>query len=155
MLAVLGFSALVFFLYVLFLWSTFGVLPSISDGYYSLDKPDRWWPSVIFPLFSIPMMIVGSTGLMFFAGVGICFVGAAPMFREGMEGKVHSVGAMGGIVLGMASMWINFHFWWIPVIFIIGSGLIYYFDKKTHTWWIEILAFFLIFLGLVITNWKG
>lgn len=78
----------------------FGVLKSISQSYYEV----KGFGKAIFTLFiwsiSIPMMIIGSTPLMFFAGALLSFVGAAPAFKEEMEGKVHVIGATGGILIG-------------------------------------------------------
>ena len=89
--------------YVSWIWARYGVLPSISHSYYSL--PDNL--KFIFTLWSwgyaLPAMIVASTPLMFFAGAGICFVGAAAAYREKMTETVHIIGAACAILSSSGS----------------------------------------------------
>jgi hypothetical protein len=149
-IVLLSYVIVVFLSYVIGIWSKFGILNSISESAYHIKN------KALFTLFiwsvSIPIMIVGSTGLMFMAGALLAFVGASPMFKEDMEGKVHVVGATGGIMLGFAGMILNFGLWPLAVIqgaFTLGAIL---FKLKNHTWWIEVLAFILIIAGLVIAK---
>jgi hypothetical protein len=100
--------------------------------------------------FAVPAMIAGDTALMFLAGSGIVFVGAAFDFKERMTKIVHYVAAGLGITFGMLSMWLDFGLWYIPVIFIIGScGLLALRDK---IFWIEVVAFYLILTGLILKS---
>ncbi len=147
----------VFISYISFIWSKYGVLKSISQSYYEL--PVKWQP--LFTLFcwgfAFPAIMIGVpySSLMFFAGTGICFVGAAAAFQEKMTHTVHMVGAIGGVILSQLAIIINFGMWPISAAFVGASLLFMLFRKKLkykQIWWIEILAFLSIcyVLGTVI-----
>jgi hypothetical protein len=144
-------SFIIFVGYLIYVYNTVGILKSVSDSYYKVKQPILFILTMM--LFPIPMMIVGSTPLMFFSGAFICFVGAAPgITRLEMEERVHVIGATGGIILGTASIWIDLHLWY----FAIANALfaIYCSSKfnkiKNHTWWVEIVAFLFMFTTLFI-----
>lgn len=152
------YATIVFISYVVGVYLKYGVLKSISESYYRIKN------KALFTLFiwsvSIPTIIVGETPLLFFAGALLSFVGAAPAFREDVEGKVHVVGATGGIILGFASMAFEFHNYWLAGImlgflaFALPKRLPKKLDKEwingitNYTWWIEIVAFSLLAYGL-------
>lgn len=149
-LGLLIFTIIVFLTYVIGIYSKFGILKSISESVYHIKH------KALFTFFiwgvALPIMIVGSTGLMFMAGAFLAFVGASPMFKEEMEGKVHYVGATGGIALGFAGMILNFGLWPLAVIQGVFTLCAVLFKLKNHTWWIEVLAFILIIIGLIIAR---
>lgn len=144
------FAFIIFTSYVSWVWIKYGILPSISDSYYHSHN------GFLFAMFTwgvgIPIMLVGSTPLMFFAGAFLCFVGSAPTFKEKVQGIVHVIGATGGILLGFLSLWIDFHLWPITAVMATFTVLATVFKLKHHTWWIEIAAFVLILLGLGIAK---
>jgi hypothetical protein len=144
----LAYSALIFFAYLFIVYKRFGILPSISSSYYKLKH------KAVFTFFiwsiAIPMIIIGSSPLMFWAGAFMAFVGASPAFKHELEGKVHIVGAVGGIVLGFLSMWIEVHLYYLPIIMAVSTLYMTLKPIKNHTWWIEVLAYLLIIVGLVI-----
>jgi hypothetical protein len=149
----------VFVGYVSWIWARYGVLPSISDSYYHLPKNLQ----PIFTLFcwgfSLPAIILGSSGLMFFAGAGIAFVGAAAAFKERMTMEVHVAGAMAGVIFSQLAIWLQYGLWPLNLIF-LGIGLPLYLTRfikikgkeicPNRTWWVEILAFLLICIVLGI-----
>jgi hypothetical protein len=150
----------VFIGYVSWIWDKYGVLPSISDSYYHLPKNLQ----PIFTLFcwgfSIPAIILGSSGLMFFAGAGIAFVGAAAAFKEQMTSIVHVVGAMMGVLLSQLAIWLQYGIWQVNIAFLVIAIplTITRFVKikgkeicPNRTWWVEIAAFLAICVALGIT----
>jgi hypothetical protein len=150
-------SMLVFGGYCFYVYKKFGVLTSISESYYQLPENLKWLFTLVTWGYSIPLMIVGSTGLAFFAGAFVCFVGAAPGFKTSLpdlENKVHVIGATGGICLAMAFIWFNLHLYPVPIIMILFT--LYATSKwnkiPNHTWWIEVLAFVLMVFSLAITR---
>ena len=91
--------------YVIPMCAIYGIPVSISDSYYKLRRNLQ----VLFTLsmwgFAIPAIILGveQSGLAFFAGCGIAFVGASPAFKSEngkhtMEGIVHRAGALIGLI---------------------------------------------------------
>ena len=141
----------VFLSYVSFIWIKYGVQKSISDSYYRLPQKSQ----ILFILFcwgfSFPAMILGNCALMFLAGIFICFVGAAAAFKGDKMAKwVHMTGAYGGVLLSQIAIWIHYDMWYITVIFIILSGILFILKVKNKIWYTELLAFgsICIVLGL-------
>lgn len=146
-------SFIIFTLYVGLVTLKFGVLKSVSDSYYSIKR--KYLFTLALWGFALPAIIAANLNgvtlpgvLMFLAGSGICFVGAAPEFRLKLDGDVHVIAAVSGVVLGMASIWL-FGYWYISVLFAVAS-LVIRFTLKNYTWYIEVLAFYLIMLGLLL-----
>lgn len=147
-LILLTFSSVLFISYISYIWSKHGVRQSLSETYYALGKNKNsiftlfWW------FFMIPVMFVSSTPLIFFAGAGICFVGALPSFRNRLEGKVHTISAAVGIILSMVSMVLDFHYWISAISFVLISLLIILLKIRNRTWWIEITAVIVLLSSL-------
>ena len=141
----------VFVSYVTFIWIKYGVQKSISDSYYRLPTRKQFLFVFFCWGFAIPAMILGNCALMFLAGVFICFVGAAAAFKgDKMTEWVHVVGAYGGVLLSQLAIWIIYDMWYITVLFIVLSGLLYILKVKNKTWWVEIIAFTFICAVLLI-----
>jgi len=149
-------SLTVFTLYMILVWHK--GLKSVSASYYELRH------KIVFTLvlwgFAIPAMLSGGTVLMFLSGASICFVGVIPDFLGSeLEFRTHMAWAVTGITLGMASMGFDFGLWWIPItmsLFIAAMGLLVLIRRKTddpfttYFLWIELVALYLINLGLII-----
>lgn len=134
-----------FVLYVGSIWIRFGVLPSISESYYRLPKKQEILFTVFCWLFAGPAIVIGLelTGgpWMFFAGAGIMFVGAAAAFKEDLPHKVHSIGAIIGIVWSQLSIAFDFQMYYINIVSVVLAAIIYFIIKKNRIWWIELVAF--------------
>lgn len=149
------FSFLIFTSYLTVVVIKFGVLPSISDSYYYFEKQKLGFIFTLFCwLFSFPLIFSATTGLLFFAGSGILFVGAAPNFKLKSEGDVHTIAAISGIVLGMLSLVFDFNIYIGVGIFGIITLIFKIFRMKNKTWWIEIAAFIIILISLLVYNGK-
>lgn len=144
-------SGAVFTIYWLYIYYRYGIQKSISDSYYKLKDKGYLFTLVLWS-FSIPIMIIGETGLMFFAGAFICFTGAAADFKKKMTDTVHYVGAVGGILFGLLSLSVNFGQNEIAALTIVGMALLTLFKVSNKTWWVETVAFLGIYLGLLISN---
>lgn len=134
----------VFVSYVFYIWTKYGVLPSISESYYRLPKKLKPLFTFFCWGFAFPSMILGSSSLMFLAGAGICFVGAAAAFQEKMTHDVHMLGAGVGITASQLAIIFQYDMWPISATFVGLSLLMLIFKGKInnkHIWWIEILAF--------------
>lgn len=149
MTSLLIISAVVFISYVVGIVLKWGILPSISDSYYKLRKYNPLFPLALMG-FAIPAMLAGNTALMFLAGSGIIFCGTAGAFKEHLTSRIHFSGALIGIASGLASLWIDFSLWYFIPAMIISSFIIWK-NAKNYIWWVEILSFTLIILGL----WLG
>jgi len=100
----------------------------------------------------MPAVIIGvdltDNFLMFLAGGGIMFVGAAAAFKEKMTNTVHTVGAVIGVLFSQLSIAFDFHMYHMNAIFAILAGGIVLSNLvspktviKNQTWWIEMVAF--------------
>jgi len=144
----------VFVGYVGFIWAKYGVQKSISQSYYVL--PDKLKPLMTLFCwgFGIPAIILGSSGLMFLAGAGICFVGAAAAFQQKMTHDIHMIGAGIGVAASQVAIVAQYGMWPITAAFVVISLLLLLFREKIkmhQIWWIEIVAFLSICIVLGIT----
>jgi hypothetical protein len=130
----------------------YGVRESISASYYSLPKSINFMFTLTLWAFAFPVMIVGNNPLMFFAGSGIAFVGAAPDYKSVMAGNIHSAAAVLGILFGMLSVVITFKLIVPVAIFFAVSGLIVLKNPYGKVYWIENLAILTILGSLVYVN---
>lgn len=142
-------SFAIFTLYVAFIWLKFGVLKSISDSWYHLT----FYTKPLFTLalfgFAIPVIISAESIIMKYAGLFICYTAIAPMFKIKPAEWVHYIGAVGGVMLGLFSLWQFYGLWYVVILFAIA----YFFIKKltdNSTWWVEILAFYTIIICLLL-----
>ena len=143
----LSISTLAFFGFVIMIWIRFGLLSSISDGYYYLNRQKHLFAIAMVGV-GLPVTIQSDTGMIFFAGLFICMAGAAGYIREDFTEKLHIVGATGGITLSMVSLWIDYGMWWVSLGFAVISFLLTFFRINHSSWWIEILAFVSVILVL-------
>lgn len=142
-----------FLSYVGFIWIKYGIQKSISASYYALPENLRFLFTLFCWGFAIPAIILGVevTPLMFFAGGGICFVGAAPQIFEKDVYRFHMIVAISGIVFSQLAIFFGFHMLWLNLVSIGLAGIIPFIFKKTYFWWIEIVAFLAICYALGTT----
>lgn len=142
---------LLFYGYVITVSLIYGLQPSVSETVYRLPKSLRWIFTLVTWGYAFCAMIIGleltGNGLVFLAGAGIIFVGAAPLFhkeadgsgRSTLEGIVHTVGATVGIT-AMGAFLIAMGVWYLPVAGIILTAISYLLDKGRETLWGEIIV---------------
>ena len=131
--------------YILFVVKKYGIQESVSNSYYKLPENKRWIFTIALWMFAFPAIVLGveHSGLAFLAGAGICFVGAAPAFKEDMEGTVHVVGALTGVIGGLLFMLVT-GLWYVALITLALMGVVLLIPalKKNKTWWLELVAFY-------------
>lgn len=136
--------------YIVLIWIFFGVLPSISDSWYRLEKKH--------PLFTLWLMLIGFSmvGIFvhtenpcyFVSGVCLCFTGVAAEFKQKMTGIIHGIGAVGGIVSALGGIAYD-GVWEVSVIFLIGALILRLWGIKNLTFWVELWAFACIEGGFI------
>ncbi len=142
---------LVITLYLGLITKRYGVLPSISDSWYSLPLNQKF----LFTLFTwglgIPMLFYGNVWF-FLSGAGLSFVGAATQFKSmiGLTKEVHYGGALVGILSALIGIWVE----WdnlLPLIWFLFFALSIQLSYiKNKIWWQEIVAVVLILWGLLV-----
>ena len=149
----------IFPIYTLYiLWrNNWKVLHSISDSYYMLKRKEQH-EEILFTLFTfflgIGLILQYPHSFLFFpAGMGLFWVGTQTQFRDevSIKGKIHYIGAVLCIVLSLIGLGINGV--WFPLLLMgILSPIIYMVreDEGDWIWWIEILAFLTIIIGMWI-----
>lgn len=160
------FSFLLFAGFTIYILVAKGMQLSYSKVYYVIQM------SPLFTLWlwavAVPLMIIGSTFLIFLAGALVCFVGAAPNFlgKRGvdpykykeadrppevtMELKVHMAGSYGAVLFAVLSMIFDFHLLIIPGVFLLTVAGLYFSKWKYRIAVIEFLTFMSMFILLLI-----
>ena len=133
------------------------VLHSISDSYYML-KQKEYNEEIFFTLFTfflgIGLILQYPYHFLFFpAGMGLFWVGTQTQFKSevSIKGRIHYIGAVLCILLSLIGLTLNGVY--LPLlVMLVGTPLIYWIRKQEgdFIWWVEILAFLTIIIGL----WK-
>lgn len=153
-------QVLIFTSYVTFIMLKFGIIQSISESWYRLRDLGGIWYS-LFTLFCYGLgflMLFQTNGkipqFFFLSGAGLCAVGVATMFKlkNDIQPYIHFIGASIGIVFALLGIGFERHNWLPLMVFILSAILLLIFNKKNRSWWIEIIAFITIGLGLLLTS---
>lgn len=143
----------IFFSFITYIISKFGVLNSISESWYKLEE-NKKGTGILFTAFlwSIGFLMFfqtnGSTGLFFASGVGLMFVGAATQYKQKMTSSIHFAGAFTGLLFPLIAVWYERGVWYPLAIGVFFYLLSIIFDIKKETWWLEIIMVLLILIGL-------
>lgn len=149
-----GISLVVFVAYFMYIYTKFGIQPSISDSYYKLRPKQQWMFTVALWGFAFGLMPVATEihGLFFGATAFIMFVGTAPQFaQEGMQRTVHMVGAIGGVAMAVIAFLLAGYIW-IGVFMALGIAALTWINVPNKTWWVETYAFLYAWLCLLIIH---
>ena len=141
----------VFVSYIGFIILKYGVQSSVSESYYRLPRKHQFLFTLFCWGFAIPAMIGGDSALMFLAGSGIAFVGAAAAFKEKMDNWVHMTGAYFGIAMSQLSIYFDFGLLYVNIISVSLAILITLLSLKwikNQIWWVEMVAFLSICYAL-------
>lgn len=140
----------VFLWYVSFIIRNFGILPSISDSWYHLPNRQKLYFTLFAWGLSVPMLLYGDLWF-FLSGVGFGFVGAATQFKldDKFTPIFHFAGASLGIFSALAGIGYVYQDWTPMVLFLLFSVVMIIFNLKKIIWWIEILAFAMVVMGLI------
>lgn len=156
-------SILVFGGYIAYIAGLFGIPHSISESYYLIEKkyPHRGLKYLFtgfcwgagFPLLPVWFETTPDNArfVVFFAVAALLFIGAAPQFKEKLEGTVHFVSA--GTCVLMAQLWCLFvaHTWYISLAaFVVFCSIPLFSKKKKWVFWIEIAAFLSTYAALFV-----
>ena len=144
-------SFTIFTLYIIGVMLIYGVLPSISDSYYQLLGNLKLLFSFSLIGFAFPIVLYDNKVLNFVAGGLICFVAVSPEFKLVYESDIHYICALGGVISGMLSLWLNYKLWKNVIGFILIS-VIFYLTLQNYIWWIEVLAFYTVILSLLFNK---
>lgn len=126
---------------------------SISDSWYQLTW-DKWMFTVATWGYTLPLLIntvehhlTPAIGILFFACVMICFVGAAPDFKNADRGW-HSFFAEGGIFLLLVWMFVTGQWILASSTIAVIIPLLFIKKVKNNTFWIEVVAY----LSMIIAS---
>lgn len=154
MLALTIIQATVFIAYILFILYRFGILPSISHSWYKLKPLNRGYLFTFF-CWSIGFIMLfyntGKSPFFFLSGAGLIFTGAATAFKthHSTERIVHFVGATTCVAAALMALWIDYGMWYY-ITFYAPIYIIFKLIKfKNYIWWVEIIAFITILIGVI------
>jgi len=144
-------------LYILYiLWrNNWKVLHSVSDSWYILKLKEHN-EEILFTIFTY-FLGIGTllqyylNPIFFIAGMGFFWVGTQTQFRgESIKETIHYLGAVLGI--GGSLIGLGLTFSWIPLLLmLVGGGVMKLLKINNFLWWVEMLAFILVIVGL----WAG
>jgi len=159
----LGIQSFVFIAYLAFIISKFGILHSISLSWYRLQEKNPK-QGFLFTFFcwglAIPMMMMSAyidadtSTLIMLSGGGLVFTGSAAAFKskDAKTDLVHFIGAATAIIsglLGIGLIYNNF----VPMVIVALATILAYMNKlKNGIFWIEVIAFISIIVGLIIST---
>jgi hypothetical protein len=147
-------QTVVFLSYVIFIYKKFGILDSISESWYRLIPYNL---SFLFTFFCViigflmaSQSIRGENIFYILSGAGLCFTGVAGAFKwkESQTNIVHFAGATIAIFGALIGLWVQFNFYIPFIIFGILTILIKLLKIQHSIWWIEIVAFSAILIGI-------
>lgn len=157
--------------YLMAVFIVFNTVPkSLSNTYYmyqELRDGLKWlFPALILVMvFTLmPAWIELSNGsnwqfLSFLCPASLLFVGAAPAFKSSsLENTVHTVAAMLAAFFGLlwvlifcqAGIWIIL----ASLLLIVILSLITQSVKSSYTFWLEMVAFLSVYVGVLISYWN-
>ena len=146
-------SLIILFSYLAFVVAKFGIPQSISESYYLLGKMGWVFQITLFvtAFLVIPSLIDASTEntqfLAFLACAGLLFVGAAPLFKQEFDNKVHFTSA--ALCCGSLVLWQVFNSSWvIPAVCFCFVCYPMLKDKK-YVWWLEIATIVSAYVSLI------
>ena len=99
----------------------------------------------------LPITLMATNGLMFFSGVFFILCGCAPAFKYNklsFEDEMHAIGAITGILL-LIIYFITINIY-NPLILFPIYGLMYLFNLKNKTFFIEITSFIILLTNLYL-----
>jgi hypothetical protein len=99
-------------------------------------------------------MVLQDENLFYFiSGAGLSFTGVAAAFKwKGVDTNiVHFAGAGIAIFSALIGLWVKFNLYLPLLVFIILATLIKMLKIQHSTWWIEIVAFSTILIGIFIS----
>ena len=140
-------SFIIFTAWLIFIRLAFGKLDSISESFYKLSEKYRFIFTLVLWGFSLPLMVNVNSVWLFLSISGIAFVGAAAAYKEGLTSAVHFIGAFGGIIMGLIYLLTQGLFWSVIPSTLVSVSL--YFLSKRPTYWIEIVSYYTILIGLI------
>ena len=140
----------IFTLYVLLNYFKYGILPDISSTFYM--QGEKLLFTIWVWAWAFPLMYIGGqldSLLLVFSGVLFAFTGASPAFKtKGIAEQVHVVGAMGGVLLSMLALGMDFNNWLFPILFLLVYGVTLVKEIKNNTYYVELIAFIMAYIGI-------
>ena len=144
---------IVFYIFFFYVKKNFGILESISDSFYELEKQKRnkgWWFLAFAWGLGFPMFVFWHISLWFTIPIFcVLLLGAAPQFKRKLTNTVHVFGALGSLASGLILIGILFGNWWCLGAVLLAIGLLKVLRVPNFTTWSETVAF----LGTCIGLW--
>jgi hypothetical protein len=133
---------------LLYTWLRWGVQKSISITFYEHENKALWWLWML--SYSLPILFAFPHWLIFISVLGIIMVGSAPDFSKGgSEEVVHIAGAYMAIITSFLYLGFVQGQWYVVGAMVIFTLYANY-KIKYKTNWIEVVAYYLTILGLVL-----
>lgn len=141
---------LAFITYVTYIVKRYGIPPSLSNGWYLVKGSEKWifalWcASMAFPIFYLTYGSI--TGML--SGLGMLIVATSPTYKNKVIAIFHYLGA--GMSMVSGHLYLIFYGQWIVAMIsltLITLTLLFFNKNRAVTFWVEDIAFIMIFIGL-------
>ncbi len=144
----------VFYIYFFYIKKQFGILESLSLGFYELEKKKRnkgWWFLAFAWGLGVPMIVFWNISPWFVIPTFCVFLlGAAPQYKRKMTGTVHVIGSLGSLASALILIGFLFGNWWCLIGVVLAIGLLKVYKVRNFTTWEETVAFMGTCIGLLI-----
>ncbi len=151
----------IFIGYIVYIFARFGVIQSISDSYYQLERKEKTtglyftvWCALVTTITLPPSMAVCEAWwqsiLAIVMCLGLLFVGASPAFHKENHNVYHLTGALlsAGCAITLSILW---GYWYIMALSAILSLVVQLCTpKKDITLWLEVACFLAYYIALIL-----
>lgn len=143
-----------------------GIPNSISATFYKLEHK-YWFMATMWLTAGLLMPAVlevsrpGTEWLAFLACAGVFLVGAAPNFKDSLEGKVHTLGTV--LCVAGSQLWVAFNTPWILLVWVawlvgaivymsrhVSDSVISDFIRTRPMFWMEVTALIATYLSVLL-----
>lgn len=143
-----------------------GVPYSISATYYKLEH-DHWFMATMWLTAGLLMPAIleasrpNTEWMAFAACAGMFLVGAAPNFKDGFEGKVHTAGAI--LCLADSQLWVAFNNPWVLLVWFawliytavymfrhVSDSIVSDFLRTRPMFWMEMASLLTVYLAMAL-----
>lgn len=150
-LAIIIALLVIFTSYIAFIVRRVGVLESVSDSFDKLGKYGGLFWVVLISMAGLMVLLDKQNPYLIVSAAGLIFTCGSPYFQiEFPDKPIHFAGAVTAILSAFVNLYVTYGLWQPFALFIIGVGLIALFRIRNHTWWVELLAFYLIIVGMLV-----
>lgn len=146
------FQITVFLLYVAYVTKRFGVLDSLSESWYLLERGNP-----LFTLFclgiGLPMFFqsTGHSTFFFLAGIGLVSIGIVALYEKAFKRCLHYSGTTAAVIGTILGIMCDSGVWWpLPALIVSALAISFWKGIENKIWWTEMATFTILSASLLM-----